>query len=261
MLMQSGTRVPDTTSAFVQPLSVFGPKYINLMPGAHETGGPFLPAGGTIRETTAATEFLDVINTTFPLLTAINPNELATVVQSVANGLDGLGPDLAQIIDSLKTIADHAQGQVPNLQSLLSDAAKVTGVLSQRGGELVSLSQNLNQILPDISTRADRLTSVLDGTAQLASDLAGLLEGHRQGLDNLINGLSPVVAALYPVRSGVPVLVQTLAQFFGLLGGIIRQPDPGGPNNPPNGLLAGALKGYLPSNPCTLLQGLPLVCP
>jgi phospholipid/cholesterol/gamma-HCH transport system substrate-binding protein len=265
MFLKPGTKVADTATVTVDPLSVFGPKYLNIVQGADESiPGSALRAGDVIPvdRTTPATELLDVINTAFPLLRAIDPQELQTVVESISRGLSGLGPEFAQVIDNAKVILDHATAQVPNLNALLPNAAQLSNVLAQRGGELLSLAQNLNQILPIIGSPPDRVAPILDGAAQLSNELATLVANTRPAVDQIVSGLTSVVDALYPVRAGLPTLVDTLDNFFGLVGGIIRDPigTPGGVKYPHN-IQPGNIKVFFPCQLGSLLTTSPPLPP
>ncbi len=58
--IDKGIEVPATTSARLEPLSVFGPKFVSLEPGDGEVGGPFLADGGEIAVAETGTELTDV---------------------------------------------------------------------------------------------------------------------------------------------------------------------------------------------------------
>lgn len=265
MFLKPGTKVADTATATIDPLSVFGPKYVNIIQGSDESvAGRALKAGDVIPvdRTIPATELLDVINTTFPLLRAIDPQELQTVVESISNGLSGLGPEFAQILDNTKVILDHATAQLPNINNLLANAAPLSNTLAQRGSELVALAQNLSHVLPIVSSSPDRVAPILDGASQLSNELATLIANTRPAVDQIVSGLTSVVNALYPVRAGLPTLVDTLDNFFGLVGGIIRNATgtPGGFKYP-NGILPGNIQVFFPCQVGSLLNTTPPLPP
>jgi ABC-type transporter Mla subunit MlaD len=150
-------------------------------------------------------------------------------------------------------ISDASVAQIPNIQALLHNLAQMANVLSQRGGQFVAIAHDFNQILPDIASKPDQISSLLDQASQLSSNLAGVLEAHQPGLDNVVNGLSAAIAnALYPHRAELQPFVASLDNFFRQLAGIVRlktdRPDK----------LVGMVKGYMPTSLCTLLTGL---CP
>src|SRR5688572_8382849 len=42
LFIRDGVRVPDSALAAIEPLSIFGPKFIRIEPGANEGIGPYL---------------------------------------------------------------------------------------------------------------------------------------------------------------------------------------------------------------------------
>ncbi|HEY2429579.1 MAG TPA: MlaD family protein [Acidimicrobiales bacterium] len=249
-----GVRIPVTTSASVQPLSVFGATYVDLVPGADERTGPYLAPGATISRTVPTTGLLDVLNRTYGLLGAVNPQDLSTVISTLGEGLQGAGPELGHTVDSLHAVAAHAVADLPQLQALVAQLADLTRTLGPRGAEIAAISAQLDQVLPEIAGHPDQISALLDDTSQLAGDVSGLLEGHRPAIDAVVNGLSAAVAGLYSARADLPPFEQSLAEFFSFVSGIIRAP--GQPI--PGGRVAGNIEGYFPANPCVLLAG---VCP
>ena len=45
LLLKKDARLASTASASIEPLSLFGPKFIEIVPGAGEANGPFLAPG------------------------------------------------------------------------------------------------------------------------------------------------------------------------------------------------------------------------
>jgi phospholipid/cholesterol/gamma-HCH transport system substrate-binding protein len=251
MHIDAGTRTPASASVSIEPLSVFGPTYVDVTPGAGERSGPFLGSGATITRTVGATGLLDVLNRTSTLLNAVDTTDLTTVIDTLGEGLDGTGADIGQTIDSTSVISAHAVADLPELHALISQLASLTATLGPRGGEIDAISSNLDQVLPEISGHPDEISALLDDTSQLADDVSSLLEGHQPAIDQVVDGLTTAVSSLYPYRAGLPPLVQTLNEFFSFVGSIIRTPgEPIG-----GGLLAGNIQGFLPVDPCQLLTG------
>ena len=70
--------VPADVTAQIVPKTLFGEKYISLIPADEDaTGGRSLRAGDTIRGAVVPIEFEKVLNDFYPLLTAVEPENLA----------------------------------------------------------------------------------------------------------------------------------------------------------------------------------------
>jgi len=218
MHINDGVRIPDTAAASAEPLSVFGPKFIKLDPGAHEQSGPFLNDGDRIAKTTAPTEIIDVLGDASRLLDAINPDELHTVLHTLAQGLDGLGPELSNTIDQTTILLRTLASRDATLKQLLTDVSAISDTLRTRGAEIGTTAHDLNQILPDIGQHGDELGQLLDATSRLSGDLADVINGHAPALDQLINGLSPTVQALYDELACIPGFLTANTNLIGLVG-------------------------------------------
>ncbi|MEY2571314.1 MAG: phospholipid/cholesterol/gamma-HCH transport system substrate-binding protein [Acidimicrobiaceae bacterium] len=210
--------IPDTASASAEPLSVFGPKFIKLDPGEHELSGPYLHEGDRIAKTSPPTEITAVLGDASRLLDAINPDELRTVLHTLAQGLDGLGPELSNTVDQTTALLRTLAARDATLKQLLTDIAAISDTLGPRGKEIGTTAKDLNQVLPDIGQHGDELGQLLDATSRLSGDLADVVNGHAPALDQLINGLSPTVQALYDELSCIPGFLTANTNLIGLVG-------------------------------------------
>jgi phospholipid/cholesterol/gamma-HCH transport system substrate-binding protein len=248
--MQHGVRVADTTVASAEPLSVFGPLYVKLEPGSHEGSGPFLPVGGRIAQTTSPTEVTDILARVSPVLQAIDPQELLTVLHTVAAGVDGLGPQIGRTLDNGSKLVDLLQRQSSNTSQFLGDLARLSSVLGPRGPELAGAAQDLNAVLPTVASHPDQIGQLLDAASRLSVDLADLVNGHSGALDQTIAGLVTAVGPIYQQLAALPGFLQALNGFFYALGtALIRVPGP-------QGHVIGVLEGNEPFGLCVILVGI-----
>jgi len=61
MHIDPDVEVPETTVAVIRPISIFGPKFIDLVPGRGEGEGPFLADGDEIERTRSSLELGDIL--------------------------------------------------------------------------------------------------------------------------------------------------------------------------------------------------------
>jgi phospholipid/cholesterol/gamma-HCH transport system substrate-binding protein len=249
--IHADTRVPDTTSASGEPLSVFGPKYIRLDPGAHESTGPYLAHGATITNTTPATEVTDVVSRASHLLDAVDPGDLFTVVHTLAGAVDGLGPQLAHTVDSATNVAGVLDAHASDVRTFLADLAGLAGDLADKGDELAATARDARPALDAVAAQPDQLGSLLTETSDVTQRLAALVNGHGRALDDLINGLSPAVAAIYAQLASVPNFLKANSLLIGGLGERLLV------YTLPDGHIAGVIRGPASTDPCWLFFGFP----
>ncbi len=252
LFMQPEAKVPDTTVAAIEPLSVFGPKFLRLDPGKHETSGPFLTEGDEIARAERPVDFLDFISHGARLLEVADPKEIFTIVHTLAEGLDGLGPELGSIVDASETIGRRAVAQSPNLRALLGNVARLGDTLADRGDEIVGTARDLNGVLGEIASRPDELGELLDQTARVSAVLGDILEANPEAVDRTIVGISNLADVIARDIPGVVGLIQALDGFFGTLGRTVQlefreRPD----------VQIGTLQTWASTDPCNIIAGLP----
>ena len=250
LFIDEGNRIPDAAIASIKPLSIFGPKFVRLAPGDHELSGPYLEPDDEIAETTPPVEFTQVLGNATRLLEDIEPEELITVIRTVADGVSGLGPEIASLLDDTQALVEVAARHAPEQRQFLADLAALATTLADHGDELVAGADDLHAILPTLGENSDELGELLDGLTRVAGGVAGLLDDHRDDLEITLTALFAVGDVLYAERGHVIELVSSLDTFFGTLSDIIRIP---GPQN----TVIGALGGPIPDDLCSLFDPCP----
>src|SRR5437660_4679011 len=91
MALHGGQKVPVSSSATIRPKTLFGEKFVDIDPGPHEAQGPFLKGNGFIKKTTGGFELEQVLSEAYPILTAIRPEDLTTLLDTLAQGGQGTG--------------------------------------------------------------------------------------------------------------------------------------------------------------------------
>lgn len=252
MKLHPGTRVAATSVASIEPLSVFGPGYVNLEPGADEVRGPFLHDGDDVARTKTSAAFTNLVSHAGTVLDEINIDDLQTVIHTVAQGVTGLGPTFGKLLDNTSTLADIVSRHADQIPAFLRDLNALTQTLEQHVGSLQTTTGALNGVLPTINDRGDQLTSLLDQASSLSGQLATYLDQHRTGITQLFDDGSGVLKVAYDQRSKFPSILDVLNQFFDRVGSAARLPGPGG-------VLSGAMFGDFFTSFCANSHA-PIVC-
>src|SRR5262249_14730143 len=84
--LDPGVRVPASASAAIEPASAFGPKFVDLAPGAGEAHGPYLADGARIARTSDPKGLADLLGDANATVRAIDPDDVATIVHTLAEG-------------------------------------------------------------------------------------------------------------------------------------------------------------------------------
>jgi phospholipid/cholesterol/gamma-HCH transport system substrate-binding protein len=224
--MDEGVRVPRTTTARIEPVSVFGPKDVLLDLGQGELSGPFLADGARIDRTTDPQDLSETAWPAYRLTQAINPDELTTILHAFSAGLSGQGPALRRTLVNGSTVIDATHANRAVIQSLISDISGLSGTLGPRGDTINRTVADFNRLSPVISGRPDKVSQLLDQGGALADTVGGTMARQGGNLGKLIDGAGKTLAVASEQRRNLPVLIDSLNGFFALLADIIRVPGP-----------------------------------
>lgn len=172
--------VPADVDAAIVPKTLFGEKYVDLIPPLRASSEP-IADGDLIRQTRSAVEIGDVYAKLVPLLRAVDPAQLSLVLTSLADALEGRGRQAGRIIDNVDAFLadlDPALGVLeqdlrylavtldgyadtsPELLRVLADAATMSREL------VVPSEQRLRNLLDEVVTTSEVAGSVVDQNAE-----------------------------------------------------------------------------------------------
>ncbi|WP_214411131.1 MlaD family protein [Sphaerisporangium fuscum] len=246
--LDSGVRVPDTARATVEPVSVFGPKFLDLIPGAHEGDGPYLRPGARILRTEDPEDLAGSLARAYRGLAAVDPREVAVVVHTLAQGLDGKGGELRHIADDAGTLAEIAYRHRADARRFLADAAALSTSLAGPGRPIVAIARDVEALTPALLRRADEARALLREISAISALGAHGLNRHRADLRVAVNSGERAVALIYAQLGVAGDGVRSVRRLLGLLGGLTNAPGPAGANQL-------RVQAFLPADLCELVVG------
>lgn len=247
MRMFDGTEVPVDAQAVIRPKTLFGEKFVDVIPGDDELTGPYLADGEVIADTLGGFELERVLSDTYPVLEAIDGEELAIILSELATAGDGLGENINRSIVNGATLARLQASNDAEIRQFLGDLALLSESIDSFAPALVSAAQDLNVALPPLNARSDELNAALTQTARLSSDVADLLENNEAFTTNALTNGSKTLQLLFDKRSQIQPLLLGITQYTSTLSEAIRI-EVG------DGTLMAAVKNLL--SPSDLLRGL-----
>jgi phospholipid/cholesterol/gamma-HCH transport system substrate-binding protein len=254
MEIKQHEKVPVAAKAIVRPKTLFGEKFIDIDPGPTEATGPFLRDEGEIKDTLGGFELERVLADLYPILKAIKPEQLATIVGTLAAGGEGEGESINRTLVNFEKVARVEAAHAADTQEALSDLANIADELGRRGDDVVAAARDLNVALPTLNQHGDDLATVLEQGGRLASDAADVLANNRPFLRKAVTEGGKTIQALYDERSHIAPLVLGLREFIQTLAEVGRIPFGDGTN-------LAAIKLVFGEN-CPLGRGLdPVACP
>lgn len=222
MRIEDDFDIPETAQAVVRPKTLFGEKFIDIIPGDTELTGPYLADGDVIADTLGGFELERVLADSYPVLEAIDPVELAVIVDELATAGDGLGDTINRSIVNGATLAELQAGNDGEIRQFLGDLALLSEELDALAPDLLAGARDLNVALPSLNQRSDQLNAALVQTARLASDVAELLENNESFTTNALTNGSRTLQVLFDRRNQIQPLLLGVQQYTQTLAEAIR---------------------------------------
>ncbi|MDX6744879.1 MlaD family protein [Actinocorallia sp. A-T 12471] len=242
--------VPDTAVAALEPESVFGPKFVNLVPGPHEEAGPFLADGATITRTSDSLDLTGLLADADAAVGAMDPERVAVIVDALAQGLGGAGPNIAGLLDSTGTLVGVAHEHRHRAETFLDDLARLAR-LRGIGADTSTTVVNANALLHTLTAGKDRGLKTAAGVSQLSALLGPGLTRHEGDLRAAFRSGENAAAFMDHILPVGGDGVRTVIDLLWVFKAISWSPGPQGRH-----LLAAEI--LLPTDPCELIIG---ICP
>jgi phospholipid/cholesterol/gamma-HCH transport system substrate-binding protein len=214
--INKGQKIPVNTEAVIRPKTLFGEKFVDLSPGTaqQETAGPFLRNGQTINDTLGGFELEKVLADAYPILTNVKPEDLTTVLDTLAQAGAGEGPVVNHAIGNFQKLNALGVAHNADTQRFLDDFSLLSQELAARAGDLVALAKSLNSALPPLNQRGDEVSSILDNLSRLSNDAADLLDKNRPFQDKAFTEGSKSLTLLAGRSDKIGPLVHGLVQYL-----------------------------------------------
>lgn len=234
MTIDDGVDIPTTSEAVIRPKTLFGEKFVDVIPGVDELTGPYLASAAPADEcpgrlpclldTLGGFELEQVLTDTYPVLEAIDPVELAVVLDELATAADGLGLSVNRSIVNAATLTELAASNDDEFRQFTADLALLSEELDRLAPDLLAGARDLNVALPSLNARADELNTALVQLARLTGDVADLLENNRSFTENALTNGSETLALLDRQRGQLQPLLDGIEKYTRTLSEAIRVP-------------------------------------
>ncbi len=183
---------------------------------------------------------------TYPLLQAIDPAELTTVLDELATGGDGLGEEINRTLVNGEELSKVFADNAANTEQFLGDLAELSEELADQAETALAVADAANVALPTLNENEDDLVDLLQQAGRLSNDVADLLEANRPFVRASFVEGSRTIQLLYDQRHQVIPLVIGLRQYMETLSSAVRI-DVG------DGTLMAAVKGLIGTQVCDVL--------
>lgn len=185
--------LPGRLRARLRKTSVLGERFIDLVPVGED--GEWI-SGNEVEDAEVVPELEEVIQTSTDLLIAVSTDTLAGAIRSGAEGLDGRGATLGQIIDDLNAVSTTYNANSADLVRLLEGLDQfldTVGPQAEMHGRALEEIQQFTRVLAE---EDDNLVDTLVNLQDLAETGTDIMVTHQQRIDDFVFRLDGITEEL-----------------------------------------------------------------
>ncbi|CAM5661775.1 ABC transporter substrate-binding protein [Streptomyces tanashiensis] len=216
LAMRPGTlrHVPADVRAQMLPTTLFGERFVALVPPANASTRPLGP-GDVIPEdrSSNAVELQQVLDNVLPLLTAVQPQKLSATLSAVSRALEGRGDKLGETLAELDAHLREFNPHLPALTRDLKELVKVSHLYADAAPDIVTALTDFTTTSGTLAAKEDELAGTLGATTRTAQDLTAFLRQNKNNIIRLSATSRPTLRLLAEYSPSFPCTLRTLAQF------------------------------------------------
>ncbi|MFE7980000.1 MCE family protein [Streptomyces shenzhenensis] len=216
LALRPGARadIPSDVRAQMLPTTLFGERFVALVPPAHPSGRP-LAAGAVIPQDRSANavELQRVLDDVLPMLTAVQPQKLSATLSAVSRALEGRGDQLGTTLSRLDAHLRRFNPELPTLNRDLKELVKVSNVYADAAPDIITALTDLTTTSGTLAEKSGDLAATLGATTGAAEDLTAFLRRNKDTVIRLSAESRPTLELLAEYSSSFPCTLRTLADL------------------------------------------------
>ncbi|MGZ5368956.1 MAG: MCE family protein [Aeromicrobium sp.] len=214
-------QVPRDVSAEIVPKTLFGEKYIALIP-AETPSGETLQAGDNISKAVVPIEVETLLNDLYPLLQAVPPAELSYTLTAMSQALEGRGEQLGKTLVTANDYLKKVNPDVPQLVDDLVKLGKVSDGYANAMPELGRLLKNTVVTGNTVVAKRSQLQAFYTEGTRLSNTLTAFLKANGDNMITLSHESRPVLKVLSDYSIVIPCVLREVTRVTPQLNSTLR---------------------------------------
>jgi len=226
MRLDDGLDLPSDTQAEIRSKTIFGQKWIELLPPAAPSSEGVLTAGSTIPDerTKEPLELERALQLGHDLLSEIPMDDLAVIFESLARGFAGQEDDARGAIDRGLVALRAVNSRRGDLDQALRQLGEFSEWLNDNDESLLSFMESVDSANRALVGAAPELRSNLQSVPSFLNQFAALQERTERDLGVLVEEGATVAEALASRSDALVDLVVQLEAFLTVFNSGLSQP-------------------------------------
>ncbi|MCP9953730.1 MCE family protein [Actinomadura madurae] len=207
-------RVPSDVQARLLPTTVFGARFVSLVPPDGSTAPP-IAEGAVISEDRSrnAVELSEVLNHTMDLLNTVQPAKLSATLNAMSRALEGRGDQIGRNFEQLDAFLTRLNPEVPALARNLDELAEFSRHASDAAPDLLQALTDFTVTSRTIVEQRLALASLYDTVSASSADLDDFLRANSGNIIELASASRGSLDLLRRYAPAAPCTFRTFAEF------------------------------------------------
>ncbi|MGZ6827821.1 MAG: MCE family protein [Mycobacteriales bacterium] len=220
--------IPSDVRAQLLPKTLFGEKYVVLVPPADPSGG-HVHEGSVIDQdhSSTALETEKVLDDLMPLLQSLHPAQLSMTLNALSTALRGRGTTLGQNLVASGAYFKRLNPALPTLGADLQGVADLANTTADVSPQLLTVLDNLSASSRNLVDEKPALDGFLTSTNGFAADAQQVLAANEQRLVTLARDSQPSLALFGRYSPEFPCFLKGLADYEPIVEKSFGGLDPG----------------------------------
>lgn len=208
-------RIPADVAAQLLPTTLFGERYVALVPPGDSAAGERLAEGDVITEdrSSNAVEVNETLDNMLPMLNALQPQRLSAILTAMSQALDGRGTDLGETIVRLDQQLEEINPTLPALNEDISRLVEVTNLYADVDPDLLDALEDFTTTSATIADLRDNLGTLYASVTTVSRDLDAFLTQNQNNIIRLAETSRPTMELIARYSPAFPCTFRTLADF------------------------------------------------
>ncbi len=211
--INSGTKIPNDSTAQVHSVSAVGEQYLEFMPDPEAESTGNLKDGAVIENGTVPVEVGTLLDQVNGLLEQIEDTKLRRVMDEAFDAFNGTGEDLQRLLDSMALLVGDANKNSDAIVKLIDQAAPLLETQTATVGDIRAWTANLAQVTDQLRANNPQIDAILNKGPGVAKQTQELFASMNQTLPLLfsnLNTMSRTLAIYHPNLKQIVVIYPRL---------------------------------------------------
>jgi virulence factor Mce-like protein len=217
------SEISSAVSARILPKTLFGEKYVALVPPTGAEGA-HIKAGDVISrdKTAVGIEIEKVLNDALPLLQAVDPADLNATLNTLATAIEGRGTEIAGTLTQLDGYLKKLNPSVPKLMDALAKLTQVSDLYGDATPDLVRALRNLTITGNTVVEKQQQLQAFFVNVQKLSTTGDAFLKSDEDRVIRLGQVSRPVLDLLERYSPEIPCFLQVMTDTLPALNDTFR---------------------------------------